>query len=186
MKAKSRRQAREAILRALYEIDLGHTVPLTAIKQAIWPFDLTPEHREWAVDVVEGIYNSHERIQDLVESVLERYNFERLAAVDRNVLRMAVYELLYCDDIPPLVSISEAVAIAKKYSTAESGRFVNGVLARVLPRTPKRDWTAPENDTPYEEASPEPEPEPVIEEVAEGSPEEAELKRVGAWRIRTE
>ncbi len=186
MKARSRRQAREAVLRALYEIDLGHTVPLTAIKQAIWPFDLTPEHREWAVDIVEGIYRSHERIQDLVESVLERYDFDRIAAVDRNVLRMAVYELLYCDDIPPLVTISEAVEIAKKYSTAESGRFVNGVLARVLPRTPKRDWRAPETDERDLETPAEPEPEPTVEEVAEGSPEEAELKRVGAWRIRTE
>jgi N utilization substance protein B len=69
----------------------------------------------------------------------------RISAVDRNILRLAIFEMLHCPEVPPVVSINEAIEIAKKYSTDESGKFVNGVLDRIrvgLPR-PARTATAP-------------------------------------------
>src|SRR5438045_7446126 len=70
-------------------------------------------------------------IDERIRRYAENYEFRRIAAVDRNVLRLAIYEMLFRDDIPPVVSINEAIELAKKFGGAESGRFVNGILDRV-------------------------------------------------------
>ena len=70
-------------------------------------------------------------IDDAIRDQARNYEFSRLSAVDRNVLRIACQELLFCDDIPPAVAINEAIEIAKKFSTEESGKFVNGVLDNI-------------------------------------------------------
>ncbi|MCW5942004.1 MAG: transcription antitermination factor NusB [Fimbriimonadaceae bacterium] len=188
MKARSRRQAREAVLRALYEIDIGGVDAETAIEQSIEQADLTPPLRAFAGDAVLTVYHRHEEIDGLIKSVLENYDFERIAAVDRNVLRLATYELTMCPTIPPAVTLDEAVAIAKKYSTAESGRFVNGVLSRVLPLTEKATWTpgpeAHEEEPAALDAETIEEAETV--EIREDSPEAEALTRAGLWRVRTD
>jgi N utilization substance protein B len=70
-------------------------------------------------------------IDDRIRKYCENYEFRRISAVDRNVLRLAIYEMLYRDDIPPVVSINEAIELAKTFGGADSGRFVNGILDRV-------------------------------------------------------
>jgi N utilization substance protein B len=82
--------------------------------------------------VLEGIEAHQEEIDHLVEERAEGWRLERLYSVDRNILRLAIYELLYREDVPPEVVIDEAVELAKKYGTERSPAFINGILDRVL------------------------------------------------------
>ena len=88
--------------------------------------------RDFALNLVEGV------VQHRAETDAENYELGRLAVVDRNILRLAIYEMLFRHDIPPVVSINEAIEIAKRFGTVESSRFVNGILDRV-----KLDLTRP-------------------------------------------
>jgi N utilization substance protein B len=77
---------------------------------------------------VNGVLGTKGQIDALVERYSQNWNISRMSCVDRNVMRIAVYEMLYCDDIPPKVSINEAVDIGKKFGTQESGAFINGIM----------------------------------------------------------
>ncbi len=87
--------------------------------------------RQFAEELVRGIMDHHSDIDALISRHAENWDIERMGTVDRNAMRIAVYEMLYRDDIPPVVSINEAVELAKAYSSAESGKFVNGILDRI-------------------------------------------------------
>ena len=87
--------------------------------------------RLFAEPLVRGVIEHRPEIDGRLKDVIKNWEIHRLAAVDRNVLRLAIFEMLYRDDIPPVVSINEAVDIAKKFSTEDSGRFVNGVLDKI-------------------------------------------------------
>jgi N utilization substance protein B len=78
--------------------------------------------------LVNGVLGTKGQIDALVERFSQNWKIDRMSSVDRNVMRIAVYELLYCDDIPPKVSINEAVDIGKKFGTQESGAFINGIM----------------------------------------------------------
>src|SRR5438034_8192033 len=97
-----------------------------------WEFcPATPRVREFAQPLIEGTVAHLPEIDERIRRYCENYEFRRISAVDRNVLRVAIYEMLYRDDIPPVVSINEAIELAKTFGGAESGRFVNGILDRV-------------------------------------------------------
>ena len=97
-----------------------------------WEFLPTkPRVREFAQPLIDGMNAHLAEIDERIRRYAENYEFRRIAAVDRNVLRLAIYEMLFRDDIPPVVSINEAIELAKKFGGAESGRFVNGILDRV-------------------------------------------------------
>ena len=97
-----------------------------------WEFLPTkPRVREFAQPLIDGMNAHLEEIDERIRRYAENYEFRRIATVDRNVLRLAIYEMLYRDDIPPVVSINEAIELAKKFGGAESGRFVNGILDQV-------------------------------------------------------
>lgn len=116
-----RRRARELVLRALFQKDfVGESAELEL------PAD------PYAREVLEGIEAHQEEIDHLVEERAEGWRLERLYSVDRNILRLAIYELLYREDVPPEVVIDEAVELAKKYGTERSPAFINGILDRVL------------------------------------------------------
>jgi transcription antitermination protein NusB len=87
-------------------------------------------------------------IDERIRRYCENYEFRRISAVDRNVLRLAIYEMLYRDDIPPVVSINEAIELAKAYGGADSGRFVNGILDRI-----RKDLDRPARDPVKRQAS---------------------------------
>ena len=93
--------------------------------------------RLFAEPLIRGTLEHRAAIDEHIKKHVKNWDFNRIAAVDRNVMRLAIYEMLHREDIPPVVSINEAVDIAKKYSTRESGAFVNGILDRLrgdLPR----------------------------------------------------
>ncbi len=87
--------------------------------------------REFAQPLIEGMIARLPEIDERIRRYCENYEFHRISAVDRNVLRLAIYEMLYREDIPPVVSINEAIELAKTFGGADSGRFVNGILDRV-------------------------------------------------------
>ncbi|MBI3877257.1 MAG: transcription antitermination factor NusB [Verrucomicrobia bacterium] len=87
--------------------------------------------RLFAEPLIRGTLEHRERVDDEIRRFAKNWDLHRMAVVDRNILRLAIYEMLFRDDIPPVVSINEAVDLAKKFSTEESGRFVNGILDRV-------------------------------------------------------
>jgi N utilization substance protein B len=180
---KSRRKAREAALRALYEVEVGHTAPVEAAQAAATEVNLNPELTAYTVRVVVGVRNMLGQIDNGLARLIRDYDYDRIAAIDRNLLRLAAYELLEEANIPPAVTINEAVTIAKKYSTLESGRFVNGVLAKYLLDTPKANWRGTESP---EYAEPDAAEEVEVEEevVEEGSDEAAMARKFGAWTVR--
>ena len=85
----------------------------------------------FATRLVDGTLSNREEIDQKLQAVTRNWDLRRMAIVDRNVLRMAVFELMHCTDVPPKVAINEAIEIGKKYSTANSGGFVNGILDRI-------------------------------------------------------
>ena len=89
------------------------------------------EVRTFALRLVEGTLKLRNEIDDRLKSVTRNWDLKRMACVDRNILRMTVFELAHCRDVPPKVAINEAIELGKKYSTANSGGFVNGILDRV-------------------------------------------------------
>ncbi|MCB8932099.1 MAG: transcription antitermination factor NusB [Fimbriimonadaceae bacterium] len=186
MRGSSRRPAREAILRALYEIEVGHTPTDAAIEDTLEHAELEPELAEFARAAIKGVLAHLNALDGALAQSLRDWDLSRVATVDRNILRLAAYELFHCPPIPPAVTINEAVDLAKKYSTAESGRFVNGVLGNLLERTPKHEWD-PASAPPDERVgAAAPEPEPEVETVTEDSEEAQELARAGLWTVRKE
>lgn len=96
----------------------------------------SPPLSEYAISLVEGVVAHRERIDELLSTYAAGWTLERMPAVDRNLLRIGVYEILYRDDVPDAVAISEAVSLARELSTDESPGFVNGLLARIAELKP--------------------------------------------------
>jgi N utilization substance protein B len=125
----ARRKARKRALDILYESDLRGTDVLATAKDRLAQAD--PPVPEYAVDLVEGVTERRARIDELLTTYAEGWALDRMPPVDRNILRVAIYELLWRDDIPDPVAIDEAVDLARELSTDESPRFVNGLLGRL-------------------------------------------------------
>jgi N utilization substance protein B len=123
-----RRTARECALQMLYQHDVGKQVPET-ILDSFWEMNEQPERvREFATELFRGTISRIKEIDRLIQGHTKNWRLSRMAAVDRNVLRLAVFELLADVKTPDTVVINEALEIAKKFSTNESAQFVNGVL----------------------------------------------------------
>jgi len=138
-----RRHARELAIQFLYQFDLGGGALDDAIPM-FWQTqtDITDTVRSFAEDLIRGCVLHRDTIDEKLRKYTEHWELPRMAAVDRNILRLAIYEMTCRDDIPPVVSINEAVEIAKRYSTRESGAFVNGILDRLRGDLPRPARTA--------------------------------------------
>jgi N utilization substance protein B len=123
-----RREGREAAVQYLYLRDLNGDSDLPAYYKFR---GLSPSARRFCDTLVQGTVEHQQTIDETIRKNTQNYELARISVVDRNVLRVAIYEMLHCAEIPPVVSINEAIEIAKKYSTEESGRFVNGVLDQI-------------------------------------------------------
>lgn len=132
-----------------------------------------------------GVRSEQRDLDDRLAALITDYSLERVAAIDRNVMRIAAYELFHLPEVPPAVTLNEAVEIAKKYSTAESGKFVNGVLGKLLLDSPKASWSSAEAKELAEDA-PEPEAPPEVEVVEVDEAEARKLLKVGGWTLRSE
>lgn len=126
-----RRRARITAMRALYRAEVVGD-PLTDVAAEIVGDPKLPEDvRDYAARLLDAVERLDERIDALLTAALVRWDLRRLAVIDRSVLRIGVAELLYVPDVPPQVVLDEAIEIAKRFGSKESGRFVNGVLDRV-------------------------------------------------------
>ena len=125
MSVGSRRESRERALSLLYEAEVKDLVPTALLKE------LPVQPEPFVADLVEGVDAHQARIDGLITRFAIDWTLDRMPAIDRNLLRLAVYELLERPDVPLGAVISEAVELAKRYSTDDSGRFVNGVLSSV-------------------------------------------------------
>ena len=135
---RARTLAREAALKALYQLDLRRSVPDAEIEELLQREAPQREAADYARVLVKGTRKLLARIDREIVEVAENWDLARMAALDRNVLRLAVFEMIEREDIPPAVAINEAVSIAKKYSTKDSGGFVNGILDQVKTRLAAR------------------------------------------------
>lgn len=151
-----RREARERAVQFLFQHEMNPPDDLEAALNQFWesqraaaiaeerggatwgqPVELPPPSadevavRLFADPLIRGAIQHREQADDLIRKHAKNWELHRIAAVDRNILRLAIYEMLHRDDIPPVVSINEAVDIAKKFSTQDSGKFVNGILDKV-------------------------------------------------------
>ena len=128
----ARRKARKRALDVLYEADLRDLPPrqvlVTYLERIAKPL---PDHMDYAVGLVEGVAENLDRIDELIASYAEGWTIDRMPVVDRNLARIAVYELLYVPEIDDPVAITEAVELAKQMSTDDSPRFLNGILGRI-------------------------------------------------------
>lgn len=125
---RKRTESREYALQLLYKYDIT-ALPVTELDLS-WVEDkeVSAAVQDFAFGLVKGTIENIEWIDQKISSFAANWELKRMAAVDRNVLRLGAFELLYLDDIPAKVSINEAVDLAKKYSGEEAGKFVNGIL----------------------------------------------------------
>ena len=130
----ARSKARKRALDVLYESELRSTDPTETLATRLAQAD--PPIPEYAVELVEGVLAHRAQIDELISQNATDWSLDRMPAVDRNVVRLGAYELLYRDDVPDRVAIDEAVELAKSLSTDESPKFVNGLLARLLDLKP--------------------------------------------------
>src|SRR5262245_14989397 len=127
-----RRKAREIALQVLYQLDLqGESSPEPHLPEFWSRHPVDAEARAFAEALVRGTKLHEDKIDGMIAQYAENWDIDRMAVVDRNILRQGIFELLWMDDVPPKVAINEALEIAKKFSTHESSRFINGVLDRI-------------------------------------------------------
>ena len=130
----ARSKARKRALDVLFEAELRDQPVLEVLAERA--ADENPPLPAYAADLVRGVHAHQERIDELIGEHAQGWALERMPAVDRNILRIGAYELLWADDIPDAVAISEAVQLARDLSTENSPAFVNGLLARLLELKP--------------------------------------------------
>jgi N utilization substance protein B len=123
-----RRQARELAMQALFYMDMRNCLSAEMLEHFCENFDPPKKARPFFRKLVNGVLETGGELDALIERFSKNWDISRMSCVDRNVMRIAVFELLYCDDIPPKVSINEAIDIGKKFGTEESGAFINGIM----------------------------------------------------------
>ncbi|MCK4565065.1 MAG: transcription antitermination factor NusB [Verrucomicrobia bacterium] len=144
-----RRATREWIIQFLFQLDFNAT-PIDIALKDFWegkePID---REKNYAEEIIKGVVQRKDELDDRLSQYAKRWDSERMGAVDRTVMRVALFEMLYRDDVPPVVSINEAVHFAKDFSSFQSGRFVNGVLDRIrkeLDRPARTTYKPPKRD----------------------------------------
>jgi N utilization substance protein B len=128
-----RSRGREVALQVLYQIEQNPGMAVGEVRQFIDRRLLAdPKLVEFTLDLIAGVRQHQPRIDEMIKEVAENWRLDRMAAIDRNILRLGAYEMLFRGEVPAKVAINEALELAKRYSTAQSSRFVNGILDRVL------------------------------------------------------
>jgi transcription antitermination protein NusB len=123
-----RRKARELAMQALFCMDMLKNKPEELVEKLCEAVESSPDIRPFCDKLVKGVLENRAAIDQIIEQSSDNWKLFRMACVDRNILRIAIFEMLHCDDIPPRVTINEAVDIGKKYGTEDSGAFINGIL----------------------------------------------------------
>jgi N utilization substance protein B len=124
----TRRYARELAMQALFSMDMNNAFSMEMLVEYDRSFPPNKKVAPYFHRLTEGVVQNKDHIDKVIETYSSNWKVRRMACVDRNILRLAVYEMLYCGDIPAKVSINEAIDIAKKFGSSESGSFINGIL----------------------------------------------------------
>ena len=124
----TRRKSRELALQALYQEELAGQANLLDFEEFCSHFQVSKKAIPYARQLLQGVHEKKETINQLISRFAENWRLERMSVIDRNILRLAVFELYYQEDVPTSVAINEAVEIAKRFSTDDSGPFINGIL----------------------------------------------------------
>ncbi len=124
----NRRKSRELAMQALFYMDMSKNDSEETIKLFCDNFAFSKEASLFFLKLVNGVIHTRPEIDSIIERFSSNWKISRMACVDRNIMRIAVYELLFCSDIPSKVSINEAIDIGKRFGTEESGAFINGIL----------------------------------------------------------
>lgn len=133
---RKRTKARELALQVLYQVDIRKD-DVDVLLEDLWQREqrdkrnINDSVKEFTTTLVRGTLQNLQKLDAAISSYAENWELNRMAVIDRNIIRMASFELFYLEDIPPKVSINEAVDLAKKYGDVDSGKFVNGILDRV-------------------------------------------------------
>ena len=126
---RNRTRARECALQMLYQADIRHS-GAALITEDFWQSDepVEQEVQAFATQLFEGTMTHLAEIDGLIAKHADNWNMKRMAVIDRNILRLGVFELLHLEEVPPKVCINEAIELAKRFGDAESGKFINGIL----------------------------------------------------------
>ncbi|ADG82564.1 transcription antitermination factor NusB [Thermincola potens] len=127
----SRRKAREAALQVLFQIEMAGVEEEKAYEYIFSEFNIGENAQKFCRELVQGTLRNRAYIDDIIREVSNEWDLYRMANVDRNIIRMALYEMLFREDVPKNVAINEAIELGKDFSTADSGKFINGILGYV-------------------------------------------------------
>lgn len=155
-----RRIAREMAIQSLYQLEMTEVTPEQAVAMIVMESNqdneigVKPEHAEamhkHVLEWVHATWKQREEIDMILAHYLKNWQMDRLSRVDRQILRLACYEMKFRNDVPPKVAINEAINLAKHFGTDESGKFVNGVLGQLM-RDNERSQVSAETDTEEDE-----------------------------------
>lgn len=128
----SRRLAREVVLQTLFAVDLVEQPVRRALEHALSKHDLAPKDADFALQLVDGAMEHRDESDAIIAAKAVGWTIERMATVDRNILRLAIYELNHRPDIPANIVVNEAVELAKRFGEDDSGKFINGILGEYV------------------------------------------------------
>jgi N utilization substance protein B len=134
-----RRKARELALQVLYQIDLAGLEPAPALELFCEHFEAGKRSMPYTRRLVQGVVDNRQEFDTMIGSHAENWRPERMSVIDRNILRLALYELRYQTDVPARVVINEAIEVAKRFGNEESGSFINGILDAIRKSTRAED-----------------------------------------------
>jgi len=136
---RKRTKAREYALQVLYQLDIRRGDTAETLQEFWDARQPAPEVKAFAQQLAEGTMSHAQEIDQLISAHADNWDMKRMAVVDRNILRLGVFELLYVTDVPPSVCIDEAIELAKRFGDAESAKFINGILDAIHKASPRKD-----------------------------------------------
>ena len=174
-------------MQTVYCIDTEGVTLEEALAYALSQEPFTEDLVGYITTLVEKVAQETEHLDGLLSPLLAKnWSFNRIAKIDRAILRMAAAELEFVEEMPPKVTINEAVSLAAEYGDKDSSRFINGVLGKLLPLTKKAVWDQSKYKS-FLATDPIPAPvEPEVEMIEAGSPEHDELLKSAGWTLRSE
>ena len=173
----TRRKARELAMQALFYMDMRRDFSEETFDRFCANFAPKPDVRPFFLRLVRGVLRSQTELDALIERFSENWSLGRMSGVDRNVMRIAVYEMVCCRDIPAKVSINEAVDIGKKFGTEESGAFINGIVDSIRAAVEAGELQLPCGDPEAPPSALEGQDEERLNPAAESATEDSEKER---------
>jgi len=136
----NRRRSRELAMQALFFMDVNQNISNEMVERFCDCFNTPDRARPFFLELVGGVIGALDKLDTIIERFSKNWRISRMSPVDRNIMRIAAYEIIYCSDIPSKVTINEAIDIGKKFGTEESGAFINGIVDSIRIAHEKEDF----------------------------------------------